>query len=66
MPWLTYNLVNYVSDDNGVESLDSSRNSTTVCISKRVKRGKRSTHTGRLQHPAFQTMTPEPSEGEEA
>ena len=63
MALLTYNLVNYVRDAGGTESVGSRWNSTVVF--QRQNGGWRSIHShwSFTQHPAFQTMTPEESEG---
>ena len=59
---LTYNLVNYVVGESGVESVGSSWNSTVVF--RRTGDDWRSVHShwSFTRHPAFQTMTPQESE----
>jgi ketosteroid isomerase-like protein len=66
MALLTYNLVNYIRDAKGIESVGSCWNSTTV-----YQRGHDTwkaihSHWSFTRHPAFQNMTPEASEGLEA
>lgn len=62
MALLTYNLVNYMRDDAGKESLGSCWNATTVF--RRLGGAWKSIHThwSFTRHPAFQTMTAEQSE----
>ena len=59
---LSYNLVNYVADATGAESVGTSWNSTVVY--RRTDAGWRSIHShwSFTNHPAFQTMTAEESE----
>ena len=66
MALLTYNLVNYITETKGLESVGSRWNSTTV-----YRRGGNTwkaihSHWSFTCHPAFQNMTPEASEGLEA
>jgi len=63
MALLTYNLVNYVKDDKGGESVGSCWNSTTVY--QRRDNVWKAIHSHWLftRHQAFQNMTPEASEG---
>jgi ketosteroid isomerase-like protein len=63
---LTYNLVNYVRDANGVESVGSRWNSTTVYQRRGDTWKVIHSHWSFTCHPAFQTMTPEASEGLQA
>ena len=66
MALLTYNLVNYIRDAKGVESVGTRWNSTTV-YQRRGKTWKAiHSHWSFMQHPAFQNMSPEASEGFEA
>jgi ketosteroid isomerase-like protein len=66
MALLTYNLVNYILDGQGVESVGSRWNSTTV-FQRRDDRWKSiHSHWSYTRHPAFQNMTAESSEGIEA
>ena len=63
MALLTYNLVNYVTDSQGGETVGSRWNSTTVYqrfgdVWKTIH-----SHWSFTRHPAFQTMTPEATEG---
>jgi ketosteroid isomerase-like protein len=59
MALLTYNLVNYVMDTSGAESLGSRWNSTTVY--RRVGGTWKAIHSHRssTRHPAFQNMSVE-------
>jgi ketosteroid isomerase-like protein len=66
MALLAYNLVNYIQDTDGLESVGTRWNSTSVYqrvgdIWKTIH-----SHWSFTQHPAFQNMTPETSEGLEA
>lgn len=63
MALLTYNLVNYIRDTKGLESVGSRWNSTTVF--RRVGHTWKSIHShwSFTRHAAFQNMTPEASEG---
>jgi len=63
MALLTYNLVNYIKDANGHESVGTRWNSTTVF--QRLGDTWKSIHShwSFTQHPAFQNMSPEASEG---
>lgn len=63
MALLTYNLVNYLRDDNGVESVAASWNSTTVYRKIADTWKTIHSHWSFTHHPAFQNMTPESSEG---
>ena len=60
---LTYNLVNYISDDNGAESVGSCWNSTTVYQRQGGAWRTIHSHWSFTRHPAFQTMSLEASEG---
>lgn len=62
MAVLTYNLVNYTTDAQGVESPGSRWNSTTVY--RRCDGTWKSIHShwSFTSHPAFQTMTAEDTE----
>jgi ketosteroid isomerase-like protein len=66
MALLTYNLVNYVTDAKGVESVGTRWNSTTVYQRRQDTWKAIHSHWSFTQHPAFQNMSPEASEGLEA
>ena len=66
MALLTYNLVNYIRDSQGVESVGARWNSTTVYQHRDDIWKTIHSHWSFTQHPAFQNMTPETSEGLEA
>jgi ketosteroid isomerase-like protein len=66
MALLTYNLVNYIKDTNGFESVGSRWNSTTVYQRRGDTWKVIHSHWSFTRHPAFQSMTPETSEGLEA
>jgi ketosteroid isomerase-like protein len=59
---LTYNLVNYVVDATGTESVGTSWNSTVVYRNREVGWQSIHSHWSYTQHPAFRTLTPEESE----
>jgi ketosteroid isomerase-like protein len=63
MALLTYNLVNYITDAKGVESIGSRWNSSTVY--RYLGAGWKSIHShwSFTRHPAFQTMTAAATEG---
>ena len=63
MALLTYNLVNYITDTDGLESVGSRWNSTSVY--RRVGDSWTTIHShwSFTLHPAFQGLTPETSEG---
>ena len=63
---LTYNLVNYIRDAQGVESVGSRWNSTTVYQYCGDAWKALHSHWSFTRHPAFQNMSPEASEGLEA
>ena len=63
MALLTYNLVNYVRDAKGVESVGTRWNSTTVYQRHAGTWKAIHSHWSFTRHPAFQSMTPEASEG---
>jgi ketosteroid isomerase-like protein len=63
MALLTYNLVNYITDANGVESVGTQWNSTTAYRRRGDAWKAIHSHWSFTRHPAFQTMTPEASEG---
>ncbi len=63
MALLTYNLVNYVRDAHGVESVGSRWNSTTVYQRRGNTWKAIHSHWSFTRHPAFQNMSPEASEG---
>lgn len=63
MALLTYNLVNYIRDANGVESAGTRWNSTTVYQRRGDTWKAIHSHWSFTQHPAFQNMSPEASEG---
>jgi ketosteroid isomerase-like protein len=62
MALLTYNLVNYVEDANGTESVGSRWNSTTVYQHREGGWKAIHSHWSFTRHPAFQGMTVESSE----
>jgi uncharacterized protein (TIGR02246 family) len=62
MALLTYNLVNYAQDDEGVESVGSCWNSTAVYRRRRGVWKAIHSHWSFTRHRAFQTMSPEASE----
>ena len=66
MALLTYNLVNYILDNNGLESVGSRWNSTTVYQRRGDTWKAIHSHWSFTRHPAFQNMTLEVSEGLEA
>ncbi|HZF72214.1 MAG TPA: nuclear transport factor 2 family protein [Gemmatimonadaceae bacterium] len=66
MALLTYNLVNYIRDAQGIESVGSRWNSTTVYQHYDNTWKAIHSHWSFTRHPAFQNMTPEASEGWEA
>ena len=63
MALLTYNLVNYIRDAHGVESVGSRWNSTTVYQHRGDTWKALHSHWSFTCHPAFQNMSPEASEG---
>jgi ketosteroid isomerase-like protein len=63
---LTYNLVNYIRDAQGVESVGSRWNSTTVYQHRENSWRSIHSHWSFTRHPALQNMTPEASERLEA
>jgi ketosteroid isomerase-like protein len=63
MTLLTYNLVNYVRDAKGAESVGSCWNSTTVYQRLGDTWKAIHSHWSFTHHPAFQNLTPEASEG---
>lgn len=63
MALLTYNLVNYVTDGQGVESVGSRWNSTTVYQHCGDTWKTIHSHWSFTKHSAFQTMTAEATEG---
>jgi len=66
MALLTYNLVNYIRDAKGVESVGTRWNSTTVYQRHGDRWKAIHSHWSFTCHPAFQNMTPETSERLEA
>src|SRR5438874_2471612 len=66
MALLTYNLVNYIRDAHGVESIGSCWNSTTVYQHRDDTWKSIHSHWSFTRHSAFQNMTPEASEGLDA
>jgi ketosteroid isomerase-like protein len=66
MALLTYNLVNYLRDARGVESVGTRWNSTTVYQRREDTWKAIHSHWSFTRHPAFQNMSPEASEGLEA
>ncbi len=63
MALLTYNLVNYIKDPNGRESIGTRWNSTTVYRREGPSWKAIHSHWSFTRHPAFQNMTPEETEG---
>jgi ketosteroid isomerase-like protein len=63
MALLTYNLVNYVRDAGGTESVGSRWNSTTVYQRRGDSWKAIHSHWSFTRHPAFEGMSPEASEG---
>ena len=63
---LTYNLVNYVTDADGVESLGTCWNSTTVYRRQDGTWKAIHSHWSFTRHPAFRDLTPEASERPQA
>lgn len=63
MALLTYNLVNYIRDANGVEAVGTRWNSTTVYQRRGDTWKAVHSHWSFTRHPAFQNMSPEESEG---
>ena len=59
---LTYNLVNYVNDECGIERVGTRWNSTTVFQRQGSEWKTIHSHWSFTQHPAFQTMTAEDTE----
>jgi ketosteroid isomerase-like protein len=66
MALLTYNLVNHIEDAEGVESVGSCWNSTTMYQQRNGAWKAIHSHWSFTRHAAFQNMTPEASEGLEA
>jgi len=62
MALLTYNLVNYARDAQGVESMGSCWNSTTVYQRRNGAWKATHSHWSFTRHTAFQNMSPEASE----
>jgi len=60
---LTYNLVNYIQDAEGVESVGTRWNSTTVYQYVDNRWRTIHSHWSFTRHPALQNMTPEAAEG---
>ena len=63
MALLTYNLVNFITGPDGRESVGTRWNSTTVFQRRGDQWRSIHSHWSFTQHPAFQTMSPEASEG---
>ena len=63
MALLTYNLVNYIRDATGGESVGTRWNSTTVYQRRGDTWKAIHSHWSFTHHPAFQNLTPEASEG---
>ena len=63
MALLTYNLVNYVADGDGAETVGSRWNSTTALQRRGGVWKTIHSHWSFTSHPAFQTMTAEATEG---
>lgn len=66
MALLTYNLVNYLQDEQGNESVGTCWNSTTVYQRRGGQWKAIHSHWSFTRHPAFQNLTPEATEGMEA
>lgn len=66
MALLSYNLVNYIKDAEGVETVGTRWNSTTVYQRRGDTWKTIHSHWSFTNHPAFQDLTPETSEGLEA
>lgn len=66
MALLTYNLVNYITNDAGAVSVGSRWNSTTVYQRQDGTWKTIHSHWSFTQHPAFQSMSAEASEGLDA
>ncbi len=64
MAVFTYNLVNYVTDPDGVEVAGTRWNSTTVYHRRGGNWKAIHSHWSFTSHPAFQAMTPESSESQ--
>jgi ketosteroid isomerase-like protein len=62
MALLTYNLVNYIQDAEGVESVGSCWNSTTIYQHRSGTWKAIHSHWSFTRHTAFQNMSPEASE----
>lgn len=62
MAVLTYNLVNYIADQTGAESVGSRWNSTTVYRRTGDTWKAIHSHWSFTRHPAFQAMSPDDSE----
>ena len=62
MALLTYNMVNYIQDAQGVESVGSRWNSTTVYRQRDGAWKSIHSHWSFTRHPAFQNLSPEASE----
>jgi ketosteroid isomerase-like protein len=63
MALLTYNLVNYMRDAQGAESVGTRWNSTTVYLRRGDTWTALHSHWSFTRHPALQALTPETSEG---
>jgi ketosteroid isomerase-like protein len=63
MALLTYNLVNYIVDNKGVENVGSRWNSTVVYQRSGNRWKTIHSHWSFTMHPAFQGMTAEATEG---
>src|SRR5262249_48487657 len=63
---LTYNLVNYVQDEQGAESVGSCWNSTTIYQRRGDSWKTIHSHWSFTRHTAFQDMSPEASERPQA
>jgi ketosteroid isomerase-like protein len=66
MALLTYNLVNYLRDKQGNESVGTCWNSTTVYQRRDGQWKAIHSHWSFTRHPAFQNLTPETTEGLDA
>jgi ketosteroid isomerase-like protein len=63
MALLSYNLVNYMRDADGAESIGTRWNSTTVYLRRDGGWKAVHSHWSFTRHPALQALTPETSEG---
>ena len=66
MGLLTYNLVNYITDASGIESVGTRWNSTAVYQRRGDTWKAVHSHWSFTRHPAFQNLSAEASEGLDA